>query len=111
MRGHECHTFRPVIAVQSHPPSGDESGLELALDRRLPEAVRVGPPTALFCAGTCFHRDRRVTELAITVNGVSHRPTAQRMPRLDRFEELHPTLPLDRAAKVDRDPDSPRDSA
>ena len=31
------------------------------------------------------------------------------MPRLDRFRQLHPTLPPDRTTSAERDPDSPRD--
>lgn len=37
--------------------------------------------------GTCFHRQRAVTDLAIVANGARHRPDAWGMPRLDRFEE------------------------
>jgi glycosyltransferase involved in cell wall biosynthesis len=98
-----------MIAVQQDSIEVETSGLEVSLDRRLPEAVPVGRPTAIFCAGTCFHRHRRVGELAITVNGTRHPATAERMPRLDRFFALHPTLAPGRAGKVDRDPDSPLD--
>ena len=63
----------------------------------------------MFCVGSCFHRHQRIAELTIVVDGLRHRPTAQRMPRLDRFRELHPTLPPDRVKSVERDPDSPRD--
>src|SRR5581483_7888867 len=51
----------------------------------------------------------RVRDLAITVNGSRHRPAAQRMPRPDRFRELHPDLPPERAASTRRDPGSARD--
>ncbi len=84
-------------------------GLEIALDRPLPTALPVGPATAVFCIGSCFHRNQRIADLAIVVDGVRQRPTAQRMPRLDRFRELHPTLPPDRAASARRDPASSRD--
>ncbi|MEK6250804.1 MAG: glycosyltransferase [Actinomycetota bacterium] len=87
----------------------DGPGLEVTLDRRLPRAIQVGRATVVFCAGTCFHRKRRVAELAITMNGARHRPIAQRMPRLDRFRELHPALSPERAASVKRDPESPQD--
>jgi glycosyltransferase involved in cell wall biosynthesis len=87
----------------------DGTGLDVALDRRLPGAVQVGRAMVVFCVGTCFHRHRRVAEVAITVNGVRHRPIAQRMPRLGRFRELHPALPPEEAASVERDPQSSRD--
>jgi glycosyltransferase involved in cell wall biosynthesis len=76
------------VAVAERSSSTEHgSGLELALDRPLPDALTVGPATAVFCAGSCFHRRRDVVDLTIAVNGVSHRPSAQRMPRLDRFKE------------------------
>lgn len=87
----------------------DETGLEITLDHPLPPSLPVGPATAVFCVGTCFHRHRRVANIAIVVDGVPHRPTAQRMPRLDRFRELHPTLSPQKTGSVDRDPQSPRD--
>jgi glycosyltransferase involved in cell wall biosynthesis len=85
------------------------TGLDIALDRPLPASVPVGRATAVFCVGSCFHPHRRVTEVTIAVNGVRHRPAAQRMPRLDRFRELHPTLDAAETASVDRDPGSTRD--
>ena len=91
------------------PVGLDAQGLEIALDRPLPEAISVGPETAVFCVGSCFHRHQRVGELAIVVNGERHRPTAQQMPRLDRFQELHPSLPPDRLTSAEHDPDSPLD--
>jgi glycosyltransferase involved in cell wall biosynthesis len=60
------------------------AGLEVALDRRLPDSVTVGRRTAAFCFGTCSHPSRQVDELAIVVDGTRHRPAAQRMPRPDR---------------------------
>jgi glycosyltransferase involved in cell wall biosynthesis len=87
----------------------DRTRLEVTLDRPLPATVPVGPPTAIFCVGTCFHRRHRVADMRIVVGGVRHRPTAQRMPRLDRFRELHPALAPDEARSADRDPDSPGD--
>jgi glycosyltransferase involved in cell wall biosynthesis len=89
--------------------AGPEPELDVVLDRKLPEALPVDRPTVVFCAGTCFHRHRRVTKVTLTVDGARHRPIAQRMPRLDRFRELHPTLPPEEAATADRDPDSSRD--
>jgi glycosyltransferase involved in cell wall biosynthesis len=87
----------------------DESGLEVTLDRPLPATLSVSAATALFCVGTCFHRHRRVRDMSVVVNGVSHRPTAQRMPRIDRFRELHPSLSPEEARSADSDPDSPSD--
>jgi len=98
-----------VIALERDFDSGVETGLEVTLDRPLPATVPVGLSTAVFCVGTCFYRDRRIAEMAIVVNGKRHRPTAQRMPRLDRFRELHPTLPPEEARSVDGDPVSPSD--
>ena len=64
--------------------ASDAHGLEIALDRPLPTALPVGPATAVFCIGSCFHRNQRIADLAIVVDGVRQAPTAQRMPRLDR---------------------------
>jgi glycosyltransferase involved in cell wall biosynthesis len=98
-----------VIAAGTDSSATSGTELEVALDRPLPEALPVGPATAIFCVGTCFHRRRRVADLVIAVNGVRHRPTAQRMPRLDRFRELHPELPSGKASSTDRDSRSPKD--
>jgi glycosyltransferase involved in cell wall biosynthesis len=98
-----------VAALHGHVDPVDGTGLDVALDRPLPAAVPVGRVTAVFCVGTCFHPHQRVTDVAIAVNGSRHRPTAQRMPRLDRFRELHPTRPPGEAGSVGRDRDSPRD--
>jgi glycosyltransferase involved in cell wall biosynthesis len=87
----------------------DGSGLEVTLDRPLPATLTVGPATAVFCVGTCFHRHRRVTDVRVVVNGVRHRPTAHGMPRIDRFREFHPTLSQRATRSADRDPDSPID--
>lgn len=98
-----------MVAIQSERDAVDALGLEAGLDRPLPAAIPVGAETAVFCIGSCFHRHQRVADLAIVVDGKRHRPTAQRMPRLDRFRKLHPTLPPERAAGAGRDPDSSRD--
>jgi glycosyltransferase involved in cell wall biosynthesis len=86
--------FAAVIAPQREPSviQGEDQGeeLDLVLDYPLPTDLPAGQATALFFAGTCFHRHRPVEELVITVNGTRHRPTAQRMPRRDRFRSLHP---------------------
>jgi len=98
-----------MIAAETGLSVVEETDLEVALDRKLPEAVQVGQPTVVVCVGTCFHRHRRVTDVAIAVNGTRHRPSAQRMPRPDRFRELHPALAPERAASVARDPKSLQD--
>jgi glycosyltransferase involved in cell wall biosynthesis len=83
--------------------------LDVTLDLPLPTSLVAGQATAVFCVGTCFHRHSRVAEMAITVNGERHPPTAQRMPRLDRFRELHPTVAPEEAVSVERDPHSSAD--
>jgi glycosyltransferase involved in cell wall biosynthesis len=98
-----------MLGVQLEIGTANSSGLDLTLDRPLPEAVPTGAATAVFCVGTCFHRHRDVVEMAINVNGVRHRPIAQRMPRPDRFRELHSTLSPEQAASASHDPESPRD--
>jgi glycosyltransferase involved in cell wall biosynthesis len=80
--------------------------LEVTLDQPLPNTLPAGQATAVFCIGTCFHQHMRVVELTITVDGARSRPAAQRMPRLDRFRELHPNLALEQAASVKLDPQS-----
>ena len=98
-----------MIAAERDCSAIDRTGLDVVLDRPLPAAVPVGQATAVFCVGTCFHRHRRLTDLAISVNGRRHRAAAQRMPRLDRFRDLHPTLSPGQASTFDRDPQSSRD--
>jgi hypothetical protein len=56
------------------------------LESPLPASLPVGTPTAVFCCGTCFHRDERVVALDIVVDGVRHRPAATGMPRPDLFD-------------------------
>jgi glycosyltransferase involved in cell wall biosynthesis len=98
-----------VIAAERPPIAIGETGLEITLDRPLPASVLAGRISTIFCAGTCFHPRLPIAELAITVNGVRHRPTAQRMPRLDRFRELHPGLARERWGSAESDPDSSQD--
>ena len=71
--------------------------------------VPAGRETAFFCIGACFHRRQRVREIALTVDGVRHRPAAQRMPRAGLFHKLHPNLPPGGAKSIDGDPDSRQD--
>jgi glycosyltransferase involved in cell wall biosynthesis len=73
-----------VIVGERDRSGATATGLDVALDRRLPESVPIGRQTAVFCVGTCFHPERRVEQLEIVVDGTRHRPTAQRMPRPDR---------------------------
>jgi glycosyltransferase involved in cell wall biosynthesis len=98
-----------VIAAQRDRITAAEDGLDIVLDRPLPGSLPVGKATAVFCVGTCFDRHRHIADMAIIVDGIRHRPTAQRMPRPDRFRELHPTLPPEEAGSADEDRDSPRD--
>jgi glycosyltransferase involved in cell wall biosynthesis len=81
--------------------------LEISLDRPLPRTLRTGEATAVFCVGTCFHRDRAIEELAITVDGAPHRPTAHGMPRLDSpryrsgFWATVPIEPAERPGEIE----------
>ena len=91
------------------PADGNE--LEVILDRPVPKVLSLpaGRESALFCIGACYHRRQRVREIVLTVNGVRHRPIAQRMPLAGLFHELHPSLPQGAARSIDSDPDSGRD--
>ena len=88
-----------------------ETDLRVGLDTALPASLPVGMATAIFCCGTCFHPDRRVERLEIAVDGARHEVTAFRMPRLDLFRELHPTLSVEGRRALDRDPASSEDPA
>jgi glycosyltransferase involved in cell wall biosynthesis len=98
-----------VIAAEREDRRTGETTLDVSLDLRLPRTLPVGEGTAVLCVGTCFHRHHPVRELAITVDGIRMRPTAQGMPRLDLFRSLHPTVPRDETASLPRDPESQRD--
>lgn len=54
----------------------------LRLESSLPESIAVGTGTAVYLAGVCFDTEHDA-ELALLVDGVRHRPAAQRMPRPD----------------------------
>ncbi len=69
-------------------PAGE---LRVALEYPLPPVLPAGRATALFCYGHCFHRQHRVAGLQLIVAGRRHRPTAQRMPRLDLHRWLRQT--------------------
>jgi glycosyltransferase involved in cell wall biosynthesis len=98
-----------MATVERQRRASEGHGLQIALDRPLPRTLPVGAATAVFCVGSCFHRHQRIADLAILVDGTRYEPAAQRMPRLDRFRELHPTSPPGRVTAAERDPDSPRD--
>ena len=98
-----------MITAEREPNSIQGGELDLVLDSPLPRDLPVGQATALFLAGTCFHRRRPVEELVITVDGTRHRPTAQRMPRPDRFRSLHSTALREDGASLRSDPQSFRD--
>jgi glycosyltransferase involved in cell wall biosynthesis len=75
-------------------PAGSE--LMIRLDTPLPRTLRVGRGTAVLCIGACFHRRQRLRGLELLVDGVTHRPTAWRMPRLDLLR-LRPRGPREDA--------------
>jgi glycosyltransferase involved in cell wall biosynthesis len=49
----------------------------------MPEPLVVGMGNALFVSGWCFHRERRITEVAIRTNGAHFRVLTHSMPRAD----------------------------
>ena len=66
-------------------------GAELVVDLEspLPASLPAGSATAVFCSGTCFHRDAAVARLEIVVDGAHrHRPDAFGMPRPDLLRAL-----------------------
>ncbi|MFN8161817.1 MAG: glycosyltransferase [Solirubrobacterales bacterium] len=90
-------------------PSGDhgDGDLVVNLDAPVaPNALRVGCATAVFCVGSCFHRTRDIGRLEVSVGGARHRATACRMPRPDRFRQLHPGMSPRQEMKTSRDPGS-----
>ena len=87
--------------------SADGNPLRIRLEVALPERLDPGKSTAAFCFGTCFHQRSDVRRIRLLVDGVPHLPTAQRMPRLDLFQKLHPRLSVD--SERSKDPDSAED--
>ena len=83
--------------------------LDVHLDAPLPPALAVGSGTALFVAGWCIARERRVVSLSFVVDGETQPVTAHGMPRLDVFRALHPRLDPYETARVEHDPDSADD--
>jgi glycosyltransferase involved in cell wall biosynthesis len=49
----------------------------------MPEPLVVGRGNALFVSGWCFHRERRISEVAIRTNGAHFRVLTHSMPRAD----------------------------
>lgn len=72
--------------------SQHDSGLTVALDIPLPCELLVGRGTALFVAGTCFHRDAVIRSLDFVIDGRAQPVAYHGMPRLDLFRSLHPQL-------------------
>jgi glycosyltransferase involved in cell wall biosynthesis len=64
---------------------GDDPLLFAKLETSVPEPMVVGSGNALFVSGWCFHRERRIADLAIRTNGTEHRILAHSMPRADVF--------------------------
>jgi glycosyltransferase involved in cell wall biosynthesis len=83
--------------------------LSVRVDAPLPAAVAVGSGTALFVCGTVFHRDALITGLSLVVGGEEQPVTAHRMPRLDLFRSLHPTLDVFALGDTQDDPGSEED--
>ncbi|HEX3688725.1 MAG TPA: glycosyltransferase [Solirubrobacteraceae bacterium] len=90
-------------------PSPHDSGLTVALDAPLPLELKVGRGTALFVAGTCFHRDGVIRSLELIVDGAPQPVAYHGMPRLDLFRTLHPQLDAFATAGVESDPSSAAD--
>jgi glycosyltransferase involved in cell wall biosynthesis len=60
------------------------SGLVLALDIPLPTSLPIGVGTAIFCCGSCFHRDERIAALELVVGRRDrYESGAFGMPRAD----------------------------
>jgi hypothetical protein len=57
--------------------------LEVRLERALPESLPAGSATAVFCVGSCYHRDQPVDRLEIVVDGRAYPAAASGMPRPD----------------------------
>src|SRR5690242_19965230 len=65
--------------------NGDDPLLHGKLEASMPEPMVVGRGNALFVSGWCFHRERRIVDLAIRTNGNEYRIVAHSMPRADVF--------------------------
>ncbi len=97
------------VTVELHEQGGPgddpvRPSLVVTLETPIPYSLPPGRATAVFILGTCFDREREITRLGITVDGTHHRVDASRMPRTDRFHELHPTIADKRpAGGIDHD--------
>jgi glycosyltransferase involved in cell wall biosynthesis len=102
--------MNPVAALSGQgaaEATTDSSGdLVTRLDTPLPQGLSVGGGSAVFLAGTCFHRSEAIRGLALGPAGREVPARAAGMPRPDLFEALHGDLdPLAEAA----DPQSEED--
>src|SRR6476659_1123255 len=96
----------PGADARSREPA---NGLQARLDSPLPSELAVGAGTALFVCGSCFHPRAEIRGVSLLLDGEPRPVMAERMPRLDAFRSLHPTLdPLETSALA-ADPDSDDD--
>ena len=79
------------------------------LDSPLREECAVGAGTALFVCGSCFHPRAEIRSLRLVLDGEPRPLMAERMPRLDVFRALHPTLDPLETSGLTGDPDSDDD--
>jgi len=94
----------------TQPPAAHASGereLYVRLDVPLPEEVAVGGGTAVFVCGWCFAPKARIRSLHFILDGEAQPVMALRMPRLDPFRDLHPSIDPFATSGIDRD--SPED--
>jgi glycosyltransferase involved in cell wall biosynthesis len=91
------------------PAALSDAGLELDLETPLPPRIAAGRGTAVFLAGSCFHRRAEIRELVILAGARRHRVAAARMPRIDVFRAMHPRLADREADTAPADPTSPDD--
>ena len=92
---YSCAVPRPALHVQ--------------LDSELPKELATGAGTAVFVCGWCFSPQAPVRELIFLVDGEPHPLAAQRMPRLDPFRAMHPTLDVYGTEDLTTDPGSADD--
>ncbi len=99
----------PAAGLAAAPPRAAERDLHVVLDAPLPAQIGVGAGTALFVCGWCSCAHGRIRDLSFVVDGAAEPVTAQRMPRLDVFRDLHPGLDVFASAGLERDPASAKD--
>ncbi len=83
--------------------------LHLQLDYALPSELAVGEGTAVFVSGWCFCREAPIRSLSVLVNGEPQPVDGARLPRLDSFRALHPSLDPYATASLESDPESDDD--